>query len=155
MKHTQNLSGVRIGPISILVFVIALCVAVMATLAITTARANTASTERQIAFTTDTYTNEVAAQTMLSLVDDALAQGVSGVRSNLNKIQTQTQDAAKETSVEITLENNVLDALFETPSGRQLIIELKFSGTNYEIVKWKTATNWTEESTEKLWTGES
>ena len=154
MKHTQNLSGVRIGPISILVFVIALCVAVMATLAITTARANTASTERQIAFTTDTYTNEVAAQTMLSLVDDALAQGVSGVRSNLNKIQTQTQDAAKETSVEITLENNVLDALFETPSGRQLIIELKFSGTNYEIVKWKTATNWTEESTEKLWTGE-
>ena len=155
MKHTQNLSGVRIGPISILVFVIALCVAVMATLAITTARANTASTERQIAFTTDTYTNEVAAQTMLSLVDDALAQGVSGVRNNLNKIQTQTQDAAKETSVEITLENNVLDALFETPSGRQLIIELKFSGTNYEIVKWKTATNWTEESTEKLWTGES
>ena len=155
MKHTQNLSGVRIGPISILVFVIALCVAVMTTLAITTARANTASTERQIAFTTDTYTNEVTAQTMLSLVDDALAQGVSGVRSNLNKIQTQTQDAAKETSVEITLENNVLDALFETPSGRQLIIELKFSGTNYEIVKWKTATNWTEESTEKLWTGES
>ena len=155
MKHTQNLSGVRIGPISILVFVIALCVAVMATLAITTARANTASTERQIAFTTDTYTNEVAAQTMLSLVDEALTHGVSGVRSNLNKIQTQTQDAAKETSVEITLENNVLDALFETSSGRQLIIELKFSGTNYEIVKWKTATNWTEEPTEKLWTGES
>ena len=155
MKHTQNLSGVRIGPISILVFVIALCVAVMATLAITTARANTASTERQIAFTTDTYTNEAAAQTMLSLVDEALTHGVSGVRSNLNKIQTQTQDAAKETSVEITLENNVLDALFETSSGRQLIIELKFSGTNYEIVKWKTATNWTEEPTEKLWTGES
>ena len=65
IRHKQKLSGVRIGPVSILVFVIALSISVLATLAITTARANEASTERQIAFTADTYANEVAGQTVM------------------------------------------------------------------------------------------
>ena len=86
-KHTRKLSGIRIGPITILVFVITLCIAVLATLSVTTARANTASTERQISFTNDVYANETAAQTMLSLVDAALANGTDGVRANLNAIE--------------------------------------------------------------------
>ena len=153
-KHAQKLSGIRIGPITILVFVIALCIAVLATLAITTARANTASTERQIAFTNDTYTNEVAAQTMLSYVDASLASGVSGVRNNLNTIKQQTQSACSNTTVTMAFTGTTLDATFETPSGRQLMVQLELSGSTYKIVKWKTATNWEEENTDTLWTGE-
>ena len=153
-KHAQKLSGIRIGPITILVFVIALCIAVLATLAITTARANTASTERQIAFTNDTYTNEVAAQTMLSYVDASLASGVSGVRNNLSTIKQQTQSACSDTTVTMALTSTTLDATFETPSGRQLMVQLELSGSTYKIVKWKTATNWEEENTDTLWTGE-
>lgn len=153
-KHAQKLSGIRIGPITILVFVIALCIAVLATLAITTARANTASTERQIAFTNDTYTNEVAAQTMLSYVDASLASGVNGVRNNLNTIKQQTQSACSNTTVTMALTGTTLDATFETSSGRQLMVQLELSGSTYKIVKWKTATNWEEENTDTLWTGE-
>ena len=90
-KHTRKLAGIRIGPITILVFVITLCIAVLATLSVATARANTASTERQISFTNDVYANETAAQTMLSLVDAALANGTDGVRANLSAIEKETQ----------------------------------------------------------------
>lgn len=152
-KHTRKLAGIRIGPITILVFVITLCIAVLATLSVTTARANTASTERQISFTNDVYANETAAQTMLSLVDAALANGTDEVRANLSAIEKETQAAARPGSVTVTLSGNTLDALFETDSGRQLIVELELSESTYEIVKWKTAMNWKEESNEKLWAG--
>ena len=152
-KHTRKLAGIRIGPITILVFVITLCIAVLATLSVTTARANTASTERQISFTNDVDANETAAQTMLSLVDAALANGTDGVRANLSAIEEETQAAARPGSATVTLSGNTLNALFETDSGRQLIVELKLSGSTYEIVKWKTAMNWKEESNEKLWAG--
>ena len=152
-KHTRKLAGIRIGPITILVFVITLCIAVLATLSVTTARANTASTERHISFTNDVYAHETAAQTMLSLVDAALANGTDGVRANLSAIEEETQAAARPGSATVTLSGNTLNALFETDSGRQLIVELKLSGSTYEIVKWKTAMNWKEESNEKLWAG--
>ena len=152
-KHIRKLSGIRIGPITILVFVITLCIAVLATLSVTTARANTASTERQISFTNDVYANETAAQTMLSLVDAALADGTDGVRTNLNAIEKEMQTVARPGSATITLSGNTLNALFETDSGRQLIVELKLSRSTYEIVKWKTAMNWKEENNEKLWAG--
>ena len=152
-KHTRKLAGIRIGPITILVFVITLCIAVLATLSVATARANTASTERQISFTNDVYANETAAQTRLSLVDAALANGTDGVRANLSAIEKETQAAARPGSATVTLSGNTLNALFETDSGRQLIVELELSESTYEIVKWKTAMNWKEESNEKLWAG--
>lgn len=152
-QHARKPSGIRIGPVTILVFVITLCVAVMATLAITTARANTASTVRQIAFTDDTYANETAAQTMLSFVDASLAQGAEGVRENLSTIQQQTQQAAKPNNASVSLSGTRLSALFETTSGRQLIVELELSGTTYDIVKWKTSTNWKEDESDTLWAG--
>ena len=152
-KHTRRLAGIRIGPITILVFVITLCIAVLATLSVTTARANTASTERQISFTNDVYANETAAQIMLSLVDAALANGTDGVRANLSAIEKEMQAAARPGSATVTLSGNTLNALFETDSGRQLIVELELSESSYEIVKWKTAMNWKEESNEKLWAG--
>ena len=152
-KHTRKLAGIRIGPITILVFVITLCIAVLATLSVTTARANTASTERQISFTNDVYANETAGQTMLSLVDAALANGTDEVRTNLSTIEKETQTVARPGSATVTLSGNTLNALFETDSGRQLIVELELSESTYKIVKWKTAMNWKEESNEKLWAG--
>ena len=123
-RHMTRNSGVRIGPITILVFVITLCIAVLATLAVTTARANSASTQRQIAFTNDVYVNETAAQTMLSLVDAA-----------------------------VEVEGDLLKATFETSSGRQLLVEVRLGEGTYRIEKWKTATNWKEDNTQQLWAG--
>ncbi len=153
VKPLSYRPGIRIGPITILVFVIILCIAVLATLAVATAHANTASTERQIAFTNDVYANEAAAQTMLSYVDIAAIDGPQGVREKLPSIVARTKAAAKPNTASITFSGNTLNAVFETESGRQLLVELTLDNTGYSITKWKTSTNWKEENTEKLWVG--
>lgn len=67
--------SVRIGPISLFTLIIILCLAVLATLSVTTARAELSITERQAATTTETYQLETTAQTFVADVDTALAQG--------------------------------------------------------------------------------
>ncbi|WP_302961948.1 hypothetical protein [uncultured Adlercreutzia sp.] len=67
--------SVRIGPISLFTLIIILCLAVLATLSVTTARAELSITERQAATTTETYQLETMAQTFVADVDTALAQG--------------------------------------------------------------------------------
>lgn len=152
-RRTTRNSGVRIGPITILVFVITLCIAVLATLAVTTARANSASTQRQIAFTNDVYANETAAQTMLSLVDAAAINGPSGVEAALPAITAAATAAESDGFVTVTLEGDLLKATFETSSGRQLLVEVRLVEGTYRIEKWKTATNWKEDNTQQLWAG--
>jgi hypothetical protein len=66
---------VRIGPISLFTLIIILCLAVLAVLSITTARAELSITERQAATTTETYQLEVQGQEFVAAVDGALASG--------------------------------------------------------------------------------
>lgn len=65
--------SVRIGPISLFTLIIILCLAVLAVLSITTARAELSITERQAATTTETYQLEVQGQEFVAAVDGALA----------------------------------------------------------------------------------
>lgn len=67
--------SVRIGPISLFALIIILCLAVLAVLSITTARAELSTAERQAATTTETYQLEMAAQGLVAEVDGALAKG--------------------------------------------------------------------------------
>ena len=57
--------SVRIGPISLFTLIIILCLAVLAVLSVTTARAELSVTERQAATTTETYQLEVRGQEFL------------------------------------------------------------------------------------------
>lgn len=52
--------SVRIGPISLFTLIIILCLAVLAVLSLTTARAELSITERQAQTTTETYALETA-----------------------------------------------------------------------------------------------
>ena len=65
--------SVRIGPISLFTLIIILCLAVLAVISITTARAELSITERQAATTTETYQLEVQGQEFVAAVDGALA----------------------------------------------------------------------------------
>ena len=67
--------SVRIGPISLFTLIIILCLAVLAVLSVTTARAELSITERQAATTTETYELESAAQRFVAEVDRALGAG--------------------------------------------------------------------------------
>ncbi len=65
--------SVRIGPISLFTLIIILCLAVLAVLSVTTARAELSITERQAATTTETYQLETVGQQFVAAVDGALA----------------------------------------------------------------------------------
>lgn len=69
--------SVRIGPISLFTLIIILCLAVLAVLSLTTARAELSITERQAQTTTETYALETAGQEFVASVDAALAEGGS------------------------------------------------------------------------------
>ena len=66
--------SVRMGPISLFALIIILCLAVMAVLAITTAQATYALTQRQAAAAEELYAAETAAQRLVGGIDAELAR---------------------------------------------------------------------------------
>ncbi len=85
--------SVRIGPISLFTLIIILCLAVLAVLSLTTARAELSITERQAA-TTETYALETAGQEFVAAVDAALAEGRSSALDEVLSTYGVTEAAA-------------------------------------------------------------
>lgn len=174
--------SVRIGPISLFTLIIILCLAVLAVLSVTTARAELSITERQAATTTETYELESAAQRFVADVDAALAAGDAALAAVLADYgiaaDSGTAPAAGETieddtmvaggdasagttlddtaiNVEGTFDGTLLSATFSLESGRTLaaVLRINDNGT-YTIEQWKTTTQWTDDGTgANLWLG--
>lgn len=137
--------AVRIGPVSILVVIIILCLAVMAVLALVTAEAEESITTRQEESTTAMYANEAQAQEFLARLDEALAQarGSNGsVASALDRLNLPEG---------AVYEDGVLRLAFEQENGRRLDVELAIPNTtSYEILAWRATTEWNEEDPDKI-----
>lgn len=137
--------AVRIGPVSILVVIIILCLAVMAVLTLVTAEAEKSITARQEESTTAMYANEVLAQEFLAQLDAKLAraQGTeTGVRAVLDQV------GLPEGAV---YEDGVLHLEFIQENGRRLDVELSLPNTDaYEILEWRATTEWNEEDPDKI-----
>lgn len=86
--------SVRIGPISLFTLIIILCLAVLAVLSLTTARAELSITERQAQTTTETYALETAGQEFVAAVDAALAEGGSSTLDEVLSTYGVTEAAA-------------------------------------------------------------
>ena len=86
--------SVRIGPISLFTLIIILCLAVLAVLSLTTARAELSITERQAQTTTETYVLETAGQEFVAAVDAALAEGGSSALDEVLSTYGVTEAAA-------------------------------------------------------------
>lgn len=131
--------SVRIGPVSILVLIIVLCLAVMAVLAFTTSEAEKSITNRQVESTTELYVNEKEAQTFLADLDEALASARArnaGVQAALDMVKKPA---------DWSYENGVFKATFEQDGGRLLYVELSMPTTaTYEIMAWRATTKWDE-----------
>lgn len=137
--------AVRIGPVSILVVIIILCLAVMAVLALVTAEAEESITTRQEESTTALYANEARAQEFLAQLDEALAQARStngSVRAALDSLDLPEG---------AVYENNELRLAFVAENGRRLDVELAIPSTaSYEILAWRATTEWNEEDPDKI-----
>ncbi len=132
--------AVRIGPVSILVVIIVLCLAVMAVLAFTTSEAEKSITMRQEESTTALYANEAEAQKFLAGLDAALADARrSGASVNTALVALGLPDDAR-------YEDGVLTVAFVQDNGRRLDIKLRIATTaSYEIMEWRATTEWNEE----------
>lgn len=137
--------AVRIGPVSILVVIIILCLAVMAVLTLVTAEAEESITARQEESTAALYANEARAQEFLAQLDEELARARTSnasVRSALDHLDLP----------EGTLyEDGELRLAFVAENGRRLDVELAIPSTaSYEILTWRATTEWNEEDPDKI-----
>lgn len=158
--------SVRIGPISLFVLIIVLCLAVLAVLSLQTARAQQAVTEQQATVIEDTYVNEVAGQEFLSQLDAILVQGRSGAISQeetfrqINAfISAQTLQDDLDTKPVIDASFNEQDVLikvvFTLDSGRKLNVTIQINpDLTYDVLSWSVLTEWIEPGTNIiLWQG--
>ena len=167
MAESSKRGSVRIGPISVFVLVIILCLAVLAVLSITTAHASQSLTTRQLVFTADQYANESAGQEFMGLIDKELVKVRQGsesadqARANLTaqasemaqQAATHTKDFSITGSSSMT--GNVVAATFTTASGHLLSIRVEvYDNGTYQITQWKQITQWNEAGNPiKLWSG--
>lgn len=100
--------SVRIGPISLFTLIIVLCLAVLAVLSVTTARAELSITERQAATTTETYQLEDVGQHFLANVDAALAQGDAAVNQVLAGYGISMAEPAEDGNDGLVIEDDSL-----------------------------------------------
>ena len=158
-------STIRMGPISVFALVIILCLAVLGVLSVTSASAGSALAQRQAEFTEDDYHNEIAGQRLYALVDDELvaarAQGgdaqaaAAALDAVLADIATRASEGLDPApSVDVSLDGTELAAHIQAQSGRCLDIELAIrADASLSVASWKATTLWTEDTTDRLWTG--
>ncbi len=158
--------SVRMGPISIFTLVIVICLAVMATLALTTARADAALAERQASFTSDDYANERLGQAFLAEADATLAsaratglgpaEAASALAGELDSLTARAADAAAANghTLQAQANGNAISVRIDAPSGRTLAIGLAVTDDGgLAISYWKPSTTWTEDTSDTLWMG--
>lgn len=119
----------RLGPLTLLLTVIAICLAVLSILALSTARADLAMAEKTAATVREDYQLEIQGQEFLT----------SGLTHGLTSGEQQS--------------DGTLRKVF-TSGNKSLIIELRPSGETYEILRWQFETSWSPNEEMNLWSGE-
>ncbi|WP_087205164.1 hypothetical protein [Collinsella sp. An268] len=178
-REAPAAGSVRMGPISIFTLVIVLCLAVLAVLSITTARADAALAARQASFTQDDYANERVAQMFAAEAADVLAtlapstapeDAASALAAAAPELAARTEASAPAgTTVTATIgagtdatagtgataADAALVLTVAAPSGRTLTATFAVdSGAALTITSWQPATTWTEDTTDTLWMGD-
>ena len=153
MNRVETTGSVRIGPVTVISFVIILCLAVLAVLAVTTARVSSAEAERQAEFIRSTYSNEFTAQQYLADVDAALAKA-SAKGESVSKAMARVRAASPAAA---SVDGRIVSLAYQTELGRRLTLRLRVNDDlTYTVLQWTTSTEWIEEpqTEENLWSGE-
>ena len=162
MARSRN-TGVRIGPISLLTLISVLLLAVLSMLCITTTKAASAMTDRQVESVSQTYALDSCGQWALAVVDETLQSGgsaadaASAMLGRWDSIKQQAvSDVAAAGNLTLTANSSgdVLNFEISADSGKALNAQVRVSGTTYQIEKWQTATT-LQMPEETLWSGAS
>lgn len=161
----KNRGSVRMGPISIFVLIIVLCLAVLSVLAVTTAHAERAITDQQSVSVTGLYRNETDAQEFVAGLADALgkvrhdggtiAQGRQAVQSYIDDYNDRKGNPGALDSAVASMGDDQVTAVFAQSGGRLLTIRLSITDNlGYVILSWQAATAWDQPGSDTiLWEG--
>ena len=157
--------AVRMGPISLFVLIVVVCVAVLAALSFTTAQAQYTVAKRQASMETSYYANDAVGERLLFEANEQLpaiwatgASPSSAAGTLCSRLNATISEAAQARGVSLGLlesDGNTIKATISAPDGRTLniVLELK-RGANVEVKQWKITTERNEEITDgKLFTG--
>ena len=168
--------SVRMGPISLFALVIIVCLAVMAVLALVTAHAALARSERQATSVSALYINERAGQELLASLDGELAnlreadadrdEALARLSRILPELAADAADAAAATDTAAdaqapTVELAAVDSAAATVSvrlvaGNARALDIQIGITDdlaCEVLAWKASTLWIEDTSDTVWQG--
>lgn len=144
---------VRVGPVSVIVLAVVICLAVLSVLAVATAQASMAEAMSQAEFATATYENDTEASCVLARIDASLARSRDeGLSPEVAAIRvTQEADLPQDAQVEGT----EVSMKFTAENGRTLSVRLKITGDlTYRAVRWSTGVDREESAGQTgLWAG--
>ena len=152
-SNSQGQGTIRIGPLSLIALVIILCLSVLAVLSVSTSRASTTESQKQLEFVQSTYANEVAGQEFLAVVDGQLALAKA---NGLTIDETMANVEAAIPSV-ANVSGRTVSIAFAAVAGHILNIELYINDDyTYTVALWKNATTWSDEyhDEQNLWQGQ-
>lgn len=119
---------IRLGPLALLLAVISVCLTTMAVLTVSTAQADRRLAEKYAQQVQEQYQRETAGQEFLAALDTVLSTGAD---------PAEIPDAAVNGTV---VEKNI------TVGNATLEIRAALDGQGgYEIIRWKTTTEWNSE----------
>lgn len=158
--------NVRIGPLTLFVLIVVLCMAVLAVLAVSTAGASQTMTARIATATEEQYLNESAAQVLVAGVDGVLGdirssrgsaeQAARALETALPGVVDRARQATQQkVDIEAFVEGKRFNATFTCKNGRKLRLEATIlEDVTYHIDRWKmVAVENEEQPTGTLWTG--
>lgn len=148
-KPTAKSMPVRMGALNLLTLIIALCLAVLAVLSLSTADASARLSARQANQLTQVYAVEQAGQEFLAALDTELA-----IAAGQGKDKYQMARAAESMrfdptggqniAVYIQSSANTVDATFTTPENQSLTVRLALTDNGqFSILEWKSVKLWT------------
>lgn len=151
MLHARHEAVIRMGPLSIFTLVIALCLAVVAVLAVSAGNASLVMTERQAESVAQLYLGEEAAEEFVAQLDARLANvraaGDAGASLQAVEEGLSASIAAAESSVggqvsaSASLDGRLVRAEFSCQNGRTLFLEVRvLDDARLRIEAWKMAT---------------
>lgn len=166
---SKSHGSVRIGPLSLLSLIIILCLAVMAVLSLSTAKAELNITRHQSETVRQTYRAQNAGEAFLYFLDLTLShyRGEDGqllysyeammmaVENTLDANIAQAAGWFDGIEGEGTITDNRINMAFQADNGRRLdaVVIVNADGT-YTVHTWKISTAWSTESSDTLWSGE-
>lgn len=163
----------RMGPVTVLTFLILLVLAAMAVLEASTVNAQNAIDQRQRQTVTATYRNEASGQAFLSCLDAVLAEAdddqaaweaARAAFDDAAAVQKAIDAPCRDMGMQPSLvtdahwEGEQLVITFQSDGFRQLTTSMTPAlesgrGQRYVVTQWNAETIWEEEEGTGLWTG--